>query len=420
VVIGARVMSLAGAGEILVTGTTKELVTGSGFGFEDFSAHELKGVPGTWRVFAVTAVDEKERTQPLPAAEAAERLRTVQPSAGRVRPGRIVVVAASIGILILATIGFVISRGEPPRDPPPRPTEPASGSVVQLDPNGHTLDAIPAPLQNPKGQPYAITDSNHPLVVGQGGVWTLRQRRILFHVDPLTSTVRARIALDVPTFARTINLAEGLDAIWAAHGQGLIRVRPATDEQEQVAPIPPGPLGLSAPADVGVGAGHVWVGTGTGNLLRLDPTTGSLRSVGGLDPIDAIAVGHGAVWTVDSFAGTITRYDVDTMREEDVIEIDGGIDYIVSGDVSVWALSRSIGSLTRIDVTAGEAAQLVQVGPDPTVIAAGLGAIWVGDEDGAIRRVDEDTRQVTEIPFGAEVRALAFDEETGTLCVDVA
>ena len=55
VVIGARVMSLADAGDILVTSTTKELVTGSGFGFEDFSAHELKGVPGTWQVFAVTA-----------------------------------------------------------------------------------------------------------------------------------------------------------------------------------------------------------------------------------------------------------------------------------------------------------------------------------------------------------------------------
>jgi class 3 adenylate cyclase len=49
VVIGARVMSLADAGEILVTSTTKELTTGSGFGFEDFSAHELKGVPGTWQ-----------------------------------------------------------------------------------------------------------------------------------------------------------------------------------------------------------------------------------------------------------------------------------------------------------------------------------------------------------------------------------
>ena len=84
VVIGARVMSLADAGEILVTSTTKELTTGSGFGFEDFSAHELKGVPGTWQVFGVTAVDGAERGLPLPAAEAAEPARDDR--AGR-RPG---------------------------------------------------------------------------------------------------------------------------------------------------------------------------------------------------------------------------------------------------------------------------------------------------------------------------------------------
>ena len=61
VVIGARVMSLAGEGELLVTSTTKELVTGSGFGFEDLSAHELKGVPGSWQVFAVTSLDDEPR-----------------------------------------------------------------------------------------------------------------------------------------------------------------------------------------------------------------------------------------------------------------------------------------------------------------------------------------------------------------------
>jgi len=61
-----------------------------------------------------------------------------------------------------------------------------------------------------------------------------------------------------------------------------------------------------------------------------------------------------------------------------------------------------------------------QVGEAPTGLAAGAGAVWVGDEDGVIRRVDEDTRQVTEIPFGAEIRAVAFDEYTETLWVDVA
>jgi pimeloyl-ACP methyl ester carboxylesterase len=50
---GARVAALAGAGEVLVSSTVKDLVAGSGLEFEDRGAHELKGVPGEWRIYAV-------------------------------------------------------------------------------------------------------------------------------------------------------------------------------------------------------------------------------------------------------------------------------------------------------------------------------------------------------------------------------
>jgi pimeloyl-ACP methyl ester carboxylesterase/class 3 adenylate cyclase len=51
--IGARVSALAGAGEVLVSSTVKDLVAGSGLQFEDRGVHELKGVPEEWRLFAV-------------------------------------------------------------------------------------------------------------------------------------------------------------------------------------------------------------------------------------------------------------------------------------------------------------------------------------------------------------------------------
>ena len=54
VVVGARIAALADAGEILVSGTVKDLVAGSGLEFADHGMHELKGVPGTWPVYAVT------------------------------------------------------------------------------------------------------------------------------------------------------------------------------------------------------------------------------------------------------------------------------------------------------------------------------------------------------------------------------
>jgi pimeloyl-ACP methyl ester carboxylesterase len=50
---GARVASYAGAGEVLVSQTVKDLVAGSGIEFDDRGAHELKGVPGEWRLYAV-------------------------------------------------------------------------------------------------------------------------------------------------------------------------------------------------------------------------------------------------------------------------------------------------------------------------------------------------------------------------------
>jgi class 3 adenylate cyclase len=53
--IGARVSALARAKEVLVSSTVKDLVAGSGIEFDDRGEHELKGVPGSWRLFAVEA-----------------------------------------------------------------------------------------------------------------------------------------------------------------------------------------------------------------------------------------------------------------------------------------------------------------------------------------------------------------------------
>jgi class 3 adenylate cyclase len=53
--IGARVMAEAEPGEVLVSGTVKDLVIGSGLGFADRGVRTLRGVPGTWSLFAVDA-----------------------------------------------------------------------------------------------------------------------------------------------------------------------------------------------------------------------------------------------------------------------------------------------------------------------------------------------------------------------------
>ncbi len=53
--IAARVAALAAGGQVLVSRTVTDLVAGSGIAFDDLGEHELKGVPGTWRLYAAEA-----------------------------------------------------------------------------------------------------------------------------------------------------------------------------------------------------------------------------------------------------------------------------------------------------------------------------------------------------------------------------
>jgi class 3 adenylate cyclase len=51
--VGARVMSLAAAGEVLVSRTVTELVSGAGFTFARRGNHRLKGLPGEFRLYSL-------------------------------------------------------------------------------------------------------------------------------------------------------------------------------------------------------------------------------------------------------------------------------------------------------------------------------------------------------------------------------
>jgi class 3 adenylate cyclase len=80
----ARTMAQAGAGEILVTGSVRDLVRGAGFGFTDRGVHELRGIVGEWPLFAVTSIEDSHRSPPLPEGEArARRGQIVPPSLSR-------------------------------------------------------------------------------------------------------------------------------------------------------------------------------------------------------------------------------------------------------------------------------------------------------------------------------------------------
>jgi hypothetical protein len=64
--IGARVGAIAGAGQIVASRTVHDLMVGSGMRFESLGQHELKGVPGSWELFAVRRPDAAPATPAAP------------------------------------------------------------------------------------------------------------------------------------------------------------------------------------------------------------------------------------------------------------------------------------------------------------------------------------------------------------------
>jgi len=53
-IIGARISGVAGPGEVLTSATVRDLRAGSGLQFDDRGVHQLKGVPGEWRLFSAS------------------------------------------------------------------------------------------------------------------------------------------------------------------------------------------------------------------------------------------------------------------------------------------------------------------------------------------------------------------------------
>lgn len=72
--VAARTMGEAGAGQVLVTGSVRDITRGGGFGFADLGVRELRGIEGEWHLFEVSSVDGTPRP-PLPSPEEARARR---------------------------------------------------------------------------------------------------------------------------------------------------------------------------------------------------------------------------------------------------------------------------------------------------------------------------------------------------------
>jgi len=109
----ARTMGEAEAGQIFVTSSVRDLVRGSGFGFEDRGVHELRGIDGEWHLYEVSSVDGTPSPAPLPGEEAKARRDAVQPPplVKRRRVRRAAIAAAAAFVFAGVSLGLAFTMG---------------------------------------------------------------------------------------------------------------------------------------------------------------------------------------------------------------------------------------------------------------------------------------------------------------------
>jgi class 3 adenylate cyclase/DNA-binding beta-propeller fold protein YncE len=425
----ARVSSLAAPGEVLVTQTIVDLVSGSGLDFDERGTHELKGVPGAWRLFALLAVDGVALGPTLDPLEAAER-RTVASSdrpEGRTR-ARAFLVGGIASVIAITVAAFAIAN----RASSDRPSTPPSGQTSQANGYATLFKVNPTTTVDQVQAVYLPRISAGPIVSAGGSIWALTESNNafqsggVFEINP--GYAEPQVAKEIPLPGACLSpatcMAASGNAVWVSvllsEGLGIQRIDATTGRPAKRPTIVdpsikrPGGEVMSFNAPVTWGVGSVWLANGSsGTIYRIDPSTGrpidTIRLGAGVT-VDLLAYGEGSVWAVDRFGGTLTAINPATDRAEPPIPLQGDPTSIAVGAGSVWVTEDQNDQLLRIDPHHPSGIQTVGVGHGPVAVAIGGGSIWVANQgDGTVSEVNPRANLLIQtIPVSAAVQSLVF------------
>ncbi|HEX5936259.1 MAG TPA: adenylate/guanylate cyclase domain-containing protein [Actinomycetota bacterium] len=397
--MAARVMSVAGPGEVLVPASVREIVPGGGIAFTDHGVRELKGLEGEFRLFKVTEVDGVVPAPPLDLEEGADRRREIFPTESR---RRALLMGVGAGVLALIVVGVLLATGgEEPRASP----GPLQDSVAPFDGERGQFGARVSLGATGGRTEEFLPYTDQPMAAGEGGVWVLRQP-FLVHVDPLHDEVRSSV-FDVG-FDDSQSVDTGFGSVWVMSGNTVFKVHPATDEASPFVVLPTA-LGIVTWSFTLGDA--IWFAESDGTLVRLDPLTGARDQTETGFSIDQMATTRDALWASDALASELIELDPSSFDVRGrPIEIAGNIDRLAARGDHVWILDRIVGVVTRMNALNRSVSQTARVGDDPTGMAVGRDAVWVGDAEGALYRVDASTLQVERFPVGFEVLGVDVDD----------
>ncbi len=392
--IGARVMSLAGAAEVLVTSTVKDLVQGSTIEFDDPVAHELKGVSGTWQVAAVRSVDGEPATRPIDPADAIERLNAIGADERKSGRRRAAVVASIVGIAAVVGVVALISSGG---------GSAAAVSLVRLD--GRT-DEIAGTVDD-----GLLTDHLwHALSVENGALFQMTPSEVRTR-DLETGTLRDTFHIGADHQSSVIGfgsewLGSDLDA------DSLVRIDLVSGKRVASLDIDGGVAGLA------IGQDAVWFVTTQGVLGRVDPVTLVVQRW----PSDAISPAvvvpfADYVWICDCDNRQIFRFDLasERFRRFDIPEEA----FLVGptegkAPAQLWLVDHGASTVTPLDPRTGERGRAIGFDGPIADAQIGLGEIWVAAADHVyVLDANDDEADVVDItmPEGFFASSVAIDPE---------
>jgi class 3 adenylate cyclase len=409
VVIGARVMSLGGAGEVLVTSTTKDLVVGSGLEFEPLSAHELKGVPGTWQVFALSRVDAEPVAAPLTAADSLERLEQIHPPPFIQRSAKPLAIALAF-LLVAAVAVVVVVRAAPD----------APVTIMGVDPTTNKMTTVLHDGVQSLHRPNAISFDGSSL--WQSTFPDNNPTGSLVQRNPKTGAI-----IDVQHLDTGARLGFAFGYAWV----GVDRTDDQPAELRKVDPASGKVLAtISLPGtftDASAGPRSLWYLSGEGDLIEIDPLipeiTHEYSLVGSAEDPARVVPLLDSVWICDCDHGRILRVDPETGEVVAKVDLQEK-GYLIGVDSSdgktLWLLDPAAATITPLDAETGEAGQPLGFGGGNVYAAEiGFNSVWVAAGSQLFRfDLPSGQRHTIAIPDGASAGGLAIDDADGVVWVE--
>jgi YVTN family beta-propeller protein len=368
----ARIMAAGHGGQVLLSGTTRDLVgdeLAPDETLRDLGERHLKDLDRPVRLYQLVAPGLRDTFPPLRTLDASRARRARRRVAGLLA-GLLIA-----GIVLAAVLALGRTAGG----------SVAPNSVGVIDPSTNKVVKGIGVGTQPAG------------VSAQGGsVWVGNLAdRTVSKIDARSRTLVHAIPLEgTPT-----GIAQGSGAVWVAEGPSgsLVRIDPQFDTVVATISHLAGAIRVSGgpSGSVAVGGGSVWAAYGSSNVARIDPATNHrvANAYAGYAPA-AIAYGEGATWVANSTSNTVSRISPETNQK--VLDISVGRDPngVTVGAGYVWVSDTGDNAVSRVDPRS-ESSTTIPVGSAPLGIAYGGGAVWVANsKSGTVSRIDAATGRV--------------------------